>query len=36
MSLEELGCDGVDWICQTQDRVQWYTLVNIVMIFQVP
>jgi hypothetical protein len=26
--LKEIGCQDVDWIRMTQDRVQWRALVN--------
>jgi hypothetical protein len=28
MIIEEIGCDGVDWIQMTQDKVQWQAFVN--------
>jgi len=31
MDLNELGCEGVDWIEQAQDMDRWRTLVNAVM-----
>jgi hypothetical protein len=34
--LKGVGCVGVDWICVSQDRVQWWALVNVVMNLQVP
>jgi hypothetical protein len=36
MDLKEIGCEGVDWIHQAQDRIQWQTVVNTVMNLQVP
>jgi hypothetical protein len=36
MDLREIGWDGIDWIKLAQNRVQWRTLVNTVMIFRVP
>jgi hypothetical protein len=31
IDLREIGRDGMDWIDLAQDRVQWRTLVNMVM-----
>jgi hypothetical protein len=31
MDLKEIGCEGVDWIHETQDKDQWRALVNTVM-----
>jgi hypothetical protein len=36
MNLGETGWAVVEWIHQAQDRVQWRTLVNTVMNFQIP
>jgi hypothetical protein len=36
MDLNEIGCDGIDWIDLAQDRDQWRALVNTLMTFQVP
>jgi hypothetical protein len=36
MDLEEIGCDGMDWIDLAQDRDQWRDLVNTVMNLRVP
>jgi hypothetical protein len=36
MDLEGIGCEGVEWKHETQDRVQWQVLVNRVMNFRVP
>jgi hypothetical protein len=36
MYLKDIGCEGVDWICLVQDRVQWRVLVNTVMKLWVP
>jgi CRISPR/Cas system-associated protein Cas7 (RAMP superfamily) len=31
MDLREVGCEGVDWIEQAQDRDRWQALVNAIM-----
>jgi hypothetical protein len=31
MDLREIGCDGVDWIDNAQDRDQWRAHVNTVL-----
>jgi hypothetical protein len=31
MDLQEIGCEGVDWMHLTQDRDQWQAHVNTVM-----
>jgi hypothetical protein len=36
MDLRDVGWDGRDWIDLAQDRDQWRTLVNTVMILLVP
>jgi len=33
--LEELGCEGMDWIDLAQDRDRWRALVNVLMNLQV-
>jgi hypothetical protein len=36
MDVRETGIDGVNWIRQAQDRVQWLAFVNMVMNLWVP
>ena len=31
MDLQELGCEGMDWVEQAQDTDRWWALVNTVM-----
>jgi hypothetical protein len=36
MELQEVGCEGMDWIDVVQERDRWRALANAVMKFWVP
>ena len=36
IELQEVRCDGMDWVELAQDRDRWWVLVNEVMKFRVP
>jgi hypothetical protein len=36
MDLGEIGWEGLNWIHLTQDRGQWWVLVNVIMNLWVP
>ena len=35
VDLQEVGCEGVDWIDVVQGRYRWWALVNAVMNLQI-
>ena len=36
IDLQEVGCEGMDWIELAQDRDRWYALVKAVKKLRVP
>ena len=36
MDLQEVGCEGMDWIDVAQDRKRWRALVDAVMNIRAP
>jgi hypothetical protein len=36
IDLQEVGCEGMDWINVAQDREKWQAIVNVVMNLRVP
>ena len=36
MDLQEVGCEGMDWIDLAQNRNRWRALANAVMTLRVP
>jgi hypothetical protein len=36
MDLKEIGCEDVDWTYLAQARVQWLSLVDMIIIISVP
>jgi hypothetical protein len=35
MDLQEVGCEGLDWIDLAQDRDRWWAFVTVVMNLQI-
>jgi hypothetical protein len=36
IDIQEMGCEGMDWIDLAKDRYRWRALVNAVMNLRVP
>ena len=36
IDLQDVSCEGIDWIDVAQDRGRWRALVNVVMNLRVP
>ena len=36
MDIQDMGCEGIDWICLAEDRDRWRALVNAVMNLRIP
>jgi len=36
VDIQEVGCEGMDWLDLAEDRDRWRALVNVVMNLQVP
>jgi len=36
MDVQEVGCEGINWIDLAQDRDRWPALVNAIMDLRVP